>query len=82
MIQILYLFILETGQKIPFILMPYPIFKDATGKELHFIGRDKEELDEDKIVSEGLAHVKNAQNRRRSLTVPSRRWNIDWTSNG
>ena len=62
--------------------MPYPIFKDATGRELHFIGRDKEELDEDKRVSDGVAHVKIAQNRRRSLTVPSRRWNIDWTSNG
>ena len=52
------------------------------GKELHFIGRDKEELDDDKIVSEGVAHVKNAQSRRRSLTVPSRRWNIDWQNNG
>ena len=63
--------------------MPYPIFKDATGKELHFIGRDKVDLDGDKIVSDAVAqNIKNAQNRRRSLPVPSRRWIIDWKNNG
>ena len=62
--------------------MPYPIFKDSTGKELHFIGRDKADLDDAKIVSDGFAHVVNTQNRRRSLSVPSRRWIIDWKNNG
>ena len=72
-----------TGREIPFILMPYPIFKDSTGKELHFIGRDKVDLDEDKNVSDDVvAHEKNAQNRRRSLPVPSRKWIIDWKNNG
>ena len=74
---------LGTEREIPFILMPYPIFKDATGKELHFIGRDKVDLDGDKIVSDAVAqNIKNAQNRRRSLPVPSRRWIIDWKNNG
>ena len=73
---------LGTGREIPFILMPYPIFKDSTGKELHFIGRDKVDLGGDKIVSDAVAHIKNAQNRRRSLPVPSRRWIIDWKNNG
>ena len=74
---------LGTEREIPFILMPYPIFKDATGKELHFIGRDKVDLDGDKIVSDAVAqNIKNAQNRRRSLPVPSRRWIIDWQNNG
>merc|ERR1711902_298673 len=59
--------LIATGREIPFILMPYPIFKDSTGKELHFIGRDKVDLDEDKIVSDdAVAHEKIAQNRRRS----------------
>ena len=62
--------------------MPYPIFKDATGRELHFIGRDKAELDDAHNVRYGRKHGKNAQNQRRSLSVPSRRWNIDWKNNG
>ena len=75
--------LLATGREIPFILMPYPIFKDSTGKELHFIGRDKVDLDEDKNVSgDVVAHEKIAQNRRRSLPVPSRKWIIDWKNNG
>ena len=75
--------ILATGREIPFILMPYPIFKDSTGKELHFIGRDKVDLNNDKIVSDDVvAHEKIAQNRRRSLPVPSRKWIIDWKNNG
>ena len=75
--------ILVTGREIPFILMPYPIFKDSTGKELHFIGRDKVDLNNDKIVSDDVvAHEKIAQNRRRSLPVPSRKWIIDWKNNG
>merc|ERR1719362_809003 len=62
--------------------MPYPIFKDSTGKELHFIGMDKAQLDDNKKVSDEVTHLKNAQSRRRSLPVPSRRWIIDWKNNG
>lgn len=29
-----------------FVLMPYPIFTDTTGKKLHLVGRDKIDLSE------------------------------------
>ena len=66
----------------PFILMPYPIFKDATGRDFHFIGRDKVDLGNTDRVSDGGKFVKNAQSQRRRLALPSRRWNIAWKNNG
>ena len=78
----LYSLFLGANRQTSFILMPYPIFKDSTGKELHFIGKDKAQLDDNKKVSDEVTHLKNAQSRRRSLPVPSRRWIIDWKNNG
>ena len=62
--------------------MPYPIFTDSTGKEFHFIGRDKVDLGNTDTVSDGGKFVKKADSQRRRLSVPSRRWNIAWTNNG
>ena len=62
--------------------MPYPIFKDATGRDFHFIGRDKVDFDHTDRVSDGRRSVKKAKSQRRRLAVPSRRWNIAWRNNG
>ena len=62
--------------------MPYPIFKDATGRELHLIGRDKVELNNAHSSNDGIEGFKNSQSQRKSLSLASRRWNIDWENNG
>ena len=69
-------------RKIPFVLMPYPIFKDATGRQLLLIGRDKVDLANSKIVSDGVDHIKGPVGRRRSLPAPSKTWVIGWRNNG
>ena len=69
-------------RKIPFVLMPYPIFKDATGRQLLLIGRDKVDLAHSKIVSDGVDHIKGPVGRRRSLPASSKTWVIGWRNNG
>ena len=69
--------------KIPFVLMPYPIFRDATGRQLLLIGRDKVDLAHSKIVSGGVDRVKvGPVGRKRSLPAPSKTWVIGWRNNG
>merc|ERR1712150_207654 len=71
----------RTEREIPFILMPYPIFKDATGKELHFIGRDKVDLDGDKRITKRKFWSKRSKSHfRPSKKEGTKIWNTnkDW----